>query len=52
MSLDFSWLQSPPELPPVLTKAVEVEVIALNPVMALTGPGKSCRAAAGGPRVS
>lgn len=33
------WVDSPPELPPVLTKAVDVEVIALNPVMALTGPG-------------
>lgn len=39
-SLDLSWLQSPPELPPALTKAVDMEVIALKPVIALTGPGK------------
>lgn len=46
-SLDASRLQSPPELPPVLTKAVDAEVRALSPVTALAGPGRLLQSAAG-----
>lgn len=40
-SCDLPWLQSPAELPPVRTNAVDVEVIALSPRRALTRPGNT-----------
>lgn len=40
-SCDLPWLLSPPELLPVRTNAVDVEVIALSPRRALTRPGNT-----------